>query len=108
MRTSLQAIPSEKSCRGLSNFYMVGQWVEPGGGRPTVYKSGRDLSQIICRKDGRAFKKPLSLLVGSPTRDMIKVCNFKRKPVNIIGAGFTGCTDWFMPVIFKVERMKND
>lgn len=48
--------PFKKELKGLSNFYMTGQWVEPGGGVPTVFKSGRDLAQIICKKEGVKFK----------------------------------------------------
>ncbi|RLG50792.1 MAG: NAD(P)/FAD-dependent oxidoreductase [Thermoproteota archaeon] len=44
-----------KTLPGLKNFYMVGQWVEPGGGLPAVALSGRNLAQIICKKDGRKF-----------------------------------------------------
>lgn len=40
---------------GLKNFYMVGQWVEPGGGLPTVLLSGRNIAQVICKKDKRKF-----------------------------------------------------
>ncbi|HEY55350.1 MAG TPA: NAD(P)/FAD-dependent oxidoreductase [Dehalococcoidia bacterium] len=40
---------------GLDNFYMTGQWVEPGGGLPTAAMSGRNVTQIICKKDKRAF-----------------------------------------------------
>jgi phytoene dehydrogenase-like protein len=39
----------------LGNFYMVGHWVEPGGGLPTVMKSGRDIAQIICKKEKKKF-----------------------------------------------------
>jgi len=39
----------------LENFYMAGHWVEPGGGLPTAMKSGRDLAQIICKKDKKKF-----------------------------------------------------
>ncbi len=39
----------------LGNFYMVGHWVEPGGGLPTVMKSGRDLAQIICKRNKKKF-----------------------------------------------------
>ena len=39
----------------LGNFYMVGHWVEPGGGLPTVMKSGRDIAQIICKRDKKTF-----------------------------------------------------
>jgi len=39
----------------LGNFYMVGHWVEPGGGLPTVMKSGRDIAQIICKRDKKKF-----------------------------------------------------
>jgi len=39
----------------LDNFYMAGHWVEPGGGLPTAMKSGRDLAQVICKKDKKKF-----------------------------------------------------
>ncbi len=44
-----------KTLPGLEGFYMAGQWVEPGGGVPTVAISGRNVIQIICRRDGAAF-----------------------------------------------------
>jgi phytoene dehydrogenase-like protein len=45
-----------KTLPGLENFYMAGQWVEPGGGLPTAVMSGRNVTQIICKKDGIPFK----------------------------------------------------
>jgi phytoene dehydrogenase-like protein len=48
--------PFKKQLPGLSNFYLTGQWVEPGGGVPTAFKSGRDLAQIICKKDKKRFE----------------------------------------------------
>jgi phytoene dehydrogenase-like protein len=44
-----------KELPGLKNFYMVGQWVEPGGGTPAVAASGRNAIQIICRRDRKRF-----------------------------------------------------
>jgi phytoene dehydrogenase-like protein len=44
-----------KTLPGLENFYMAGQWVEPGGGLPTAAMSGRNVIQIICKKDNRPF-----------------------------------------------------
>jgi len=44
-----------KTLPGLDNFYMAGHWVEPGGGLPTAMKSGRDVAQIMCKKDKRKF-----------------------------------------------------
>ena len=44
-----------KTLPGLRNFYMVGQWVQPGGGLTNSLKSGRDLVSILCAKDGRPF-----------------------------------------------------
>lgn len=44
-----------KTLPGLKNFYMIGQWVEPGGGLPPAIMSGRNVAQIICRKDGKKF-----------------------------------------------------
>jgi phytoene dehydrogenase-like protein len=40
---------------GLRNFYMAGQWVEPGGGVPTAALSGRNVIQIVCDRDHRRF-----------------------------------------------------
>lgn len=40
---------------GLKNFYMVGQWVEPGGGLPTAGMSGRAMFKRICKEDGKEF-----------------------------------------------------
>jgi phytoene dehydrogenase-like protein len=39
----------------LGDFYMIGQWVEPGGGLPPVALAGRNVAQIICRRDGKPF-----------------------------------------------------
>jgi phytoene dehydrogenase-like protein len=44
-----------KALPGLDNFYMAGQWVEPGGGLPTAAMSGRNVTQIICQKDKKPF-----------------------------------------------------
>jgi phytoene dehydrogenase-like protein len=44
-----------KTLPGLDNFYMAGQWVNPGGGMPTAAMSGRHTIQIICHKDKRKF-----------------------------------------------------
>ena len=44
-----------KTLPGLKNFYMVGQWVVPGGSLPYVAVSGRDVTQIICKRDKRPF-----------------------------------------------------
>jgi phytoene dehydrogenase-like protein len=44
-----------KTLPGLNNFYMVGQWVEPGGGLPRAAISGRNVTQIICKNDKRPF-----------------------------------------------------
>ena len=45
----------EKTLPGLSNFYMAGQWVEPGGGIPSALFSGRNLMKRLCRQDGKEF-----------------------------------------------------
>ncbi|MFC2014632.1 phytoene desaturase family protein [Chloroflexota bacterium] len=44
-----------KTLPGLQNFYMAGQWVEPGGSLPYVAVSGRNVAQIICKKDKKEF-----------------------------------------------------
>jgi phytoene dehydrogenase-like protein len=47
--------PMSQSLPGLSNFYMCGQWVEPGGGLPTGVMSGRRLIKALCKDDHRKF-----------------------------------------------------
>jgi phytoene dehydrogenase-like protein len=48
--------PMSQSLPGLTNFYMCGQWVEPGGGLPTGVMSGRRLVKRMCRDDRRKFR----------------------------------------------------
>ncbi len=45
----------DKTLPGLKDFYMIGQWVEPGGGLPPAIMSGRNVAQIICKKDRKKF-----------------------------------------------------
>lgn len=44
--TGFNSLP--KVLPGLRDFYMAGHWVEPGGGVPAVFFSGRNLVQLIC------------------------------------------------------------
>jgi phytoene dehydrogenase-like protein len=44
-----------KTLPGLKNFYMCGQWVEPGGGVPSAAMSARNLIQVICKQDKKSF-----------------------------------------------------
>ena len=53
-KTMSMRIP--KIVPGVKNFYMVGQWVQPGGGLPNSLKSGRDLVNILCKKEGQTFR----------------------------------------------------
>lgn len=48
--------PMPQTINGLSNFYMVGQWVEPGGGLPTSIMSAKRLMKKICKEDRVRFK----------------------------------------------------
>ncbi|MFC1501871.1 hypothetical protein ACFL6A_00495 [bacterium] len=45
----------KKELPGLKDFYLIGQWVELGGGLPSGIRSGRNVTQIICKKDGKKF-----------------------------------------------------
>jgi phytoene dehydrogenase-like protein len=53
-------MPMRKTLPGLNNFYMAGQWVEPGGGIPTVAVSGRNVVQLVCRQDKKTFEAGVS------------------------------------------------
>jgi phytoene dehydrogenase-like protein len=48
-------MPMNKTLPGLGNFYLAGHWVAPGGGVPMAALSGRNVVQIICRRDHRPF-----------------------------------------------------
>ena len=41
---------------GLSNFYLTGQWVSPGGGLPPCGIDGRKLAKLICKAEGIRFR----------------------------------------------------
>ncbi|ULQ51977.1 phytoene desaturase family protein [Flavihumibacter fluvii] len=41
--------------KGLANFYMVGQWVFPGGGLPPAAQSGKWMIQTICKENKMKF-----------------------------------------------------
>ena len=45
----------KKTLPGLENFYMAGQWVEPGGGIPTAAISARALIKRLCKQDKKRF-----------------------------------------------------
>ncbi len=45
----------KKTLPGLDNFYMVGQWVMPGGGLPSGLISGNHQIQILCKRDRKRF-----------------------------------------------------
>lgn len=45
--------PMLRTLPGLSDFYMAGQWVMPGGGVPTCIVSGRQAVELLCRRDGK-------------------------------------------------------
>jgi phytoene desaturase len=45
----------ERTLPGLSNFYMAGQWVMPGGSVPFSLYSGCHAVQLLCRQDGKPF-----------------------------------------------------
>jgi phytoene dehydrogenase-like protein len=49
----IKGIP--KTLPGLGNFYLAGQWVEPGGSVPLAAASGRNVIQMLCAKDGKKF-----------------------------------------------------
>jgi phytoene dehydrogenase-like protein len=46
----------KKTLPKLKNFYMAGQWVEPGGSLPIVAMSGRNAIQLICHADHKEFE----------------------------------------------------
>ena len=49
-----------KTLPGLDRFYLAGQWVAPGGGLPSGLMTGREVVQLMCHKDGKAFRAKAS------------------------------------------------
>jgi phytoene dehydrogenase-like protein len=45
----------QKTLPGLRDFYMVGQWTEPGGGIPVVIDAARRFVQALCSRNGKSF-----------------------------------------------------
>jgi phytoene dehydrogenase-like protein len=52
-KNMIKKIP--RTLPGLKGFYMIGQWVSPGGGLPSGLMTGRDIVKEICRMDGKYF-----------------------------------------------------
>ncbi len=52
---------------GLANFYMAGQWVEPGGSVPLAAMSGRKAVQLICHDEGKPFETAAPVGVVQPS-----------------------------------------
>jgi phytoene dehydrogenase-like protein len=46
----------KKTLPGLAGFFMVGQWVNPGGGLPPAGMDGKFVTQLICHADRRPFR----------------------------------------------------
>ncbi|MDF1521178.1 MAG: hypothetical protein P1P73_11975 [Brevefilum sp.] len=51
----MMGIGMDKTLPGLSGFYMIGQWVEPGGNVELSCASGRDVIRDVCREREQAF-----------------------------------------------------
>jgi phytoene dehydrogenase-like protein len=45
----------ERTLPGLSNFYLAGQWVTPGGSVPASMITGRNAIEIICQREKQEF-----------------------------------------------------
>jgi phytoene dehydrogenase-like protein len=57
MRMMLRGV--DKMLPGLRNFYLAGQWVEPGGSVPLAAASGRQAIQLICHAEEQPFETSL-------------------------------------------------
>jgi len=53
--TLMKQLP--KTLPGLTNFYMVGQWVQPGGGLPTGVMTAQQVVKMLCKRDKKKFRR---------------------------------------------------
>lgn len=56
----MMGIGMDKTLPGLSNFYRIGHWVEPGGNVELSCASGRDVIKDICEMRDQKFFTGLS------------------------------------------------
>ncbi|MBN1947488.1 MAG: NAD(P)/FAD-dependent oxidoreductase [Bradymonadales bacterium] len=56
---------------GLKDFYMIGQWTEPGGGLPPAVIHGRQVTQLICHRDRKPFVVMLPGEEDGPGRERV-------------------------------------
>lgn len=56
----------DQTLPGLANFYLCGQWVEPGGMVPMAAISGRNVVQLLCHADGKPFETSLPEFPSPP------------------------------------------
>lgn len=59
-KTMMMKMP--KTLAGLKGLYLAGQWVQPGGGLPASALTARQITEVICQKDGKAFHAELAPL----------------------------------------------
>jgi phytoene dehydrogenase-like protein len=54
--------PLKRELPGLDSFYMIGQWLAPGGGLPPAALHGREVVKTICRRAHQDFtvSRPLN------------------------------------------------
>ena len=55
----LNILGINKTLPGLKNFYLIGQWVEPGGSLPLAASSGKNAIRMICHADRIQFQTSL-------------------------------------------------
>jgi len=53
---SLSFQKPERAVAGLQNFFLCGHWVGDDGGLSGSMQSGRDIAQILCKRDGKRFR----------------------------------------------------
>jgi phytoene dehydrogenase-like protein len=52
-KTVMMQIP--KTLPSLEHFYMVGQWVQAGGGLPSGLLTGQEIVARMCKRDNKRF-----------------------------------------------------
>jgi phytoene dehydrogenase-like protein len=64
MTPEMVTLTMKKTLPGLDNFYMSGQWVQPGGGIPSGAMTGRYVVQMLCKRDRIKFegRKPETMI----------------------------------------------
>ena len=56
----LKPSPVKIKIPGLKNVFLASHWNQPGGGLPIAISKGREVTQVLCKLNGKKFRTHIS------------------------------------------------